>query len=87
MERVTCHERRCAMKTTEDLFAGDGWESLHDVVVELDCKSRTKEEIRAIFDKLPERVRRTAHLWGLSDTVFRDEVYEHLRRNPTCYQP
>lgn len=74
------------MKATEDLFADDGWESLHDVVVELDCKSRTKEEIRAIFDKLPERVRDTAHQWGLSDTVFRDGAYVYLSKNPSAYR-
>lgn len=75
------------MKTTDELFAGDDWGSLHDVVVEFDGKSRTKEEIRAIFDKLPERMRNTAHLWGLSDTVFRDEAYVYLRVNPASYQP
>lgn len=75
------------MKTTDELFADDGWGSLHDVVVELDGKSRTKEEIRAIFDKLPERVRSEAHLWGFSDTVFGDEAYVYLRANPASYQP
>ena len=74
------------MKTTEDLFADDGWEGLHDVVVQLDGKSRTKDEIRAIFNRLPERVKDTAHQWGLSDTVFRDEAYVYLSKNPASHQ-
>lgn len=74
------------MKTTEDLFADDDWEGLHDVVAQLDNKPRTKEEIQAIFDKLPERVKDTAHQWGLSDTVFGDEAYVYLSKNPAAYR-
>ena len=74
------------MKTTEDLFADDGWLGLYGVVSELDRQNRTKDEIRAIFEALPEDVKNTAHLHGLSDTEFKDEAYVYLRDNPAAYQ-
>ena len=80
------------MKTTEDLFGDDGdWGSLHDVLIELHGKRRTKDEVKAMFLLLPEHVRDEAHTWGLSDTVFGDDAYvyfrdkapHHLSRKPT----
>jgi hypothetical protein len=69
------------MRTADQLFADDnGWRSFHDAVLEVDGKERSKEELRPIFDALPEPIRDTAHQWGLGDTVFRDAAYSHLKK-------
>lgn len=67
------------MLSTDQLFAGDGWESFHDVLFELDEQERTPEQLRLVFEALPEVVRDIAHCWGLGDTVFRDEAFVYLR--------
>ena len=57
------------------------WHSLHDVVTEQPgWDSPTKEQLMALFDRLPAPTQAIAVAWGLSDTVFRDEVHLFLQR-------
>ncbi len=67
--------------TVDELFAGDGWEGLHDVLCNLDGKARTPAEVRAAFDALPDSVKIKAMIWGLSDTEFGDAAYLHFKRH------
>jgi hypothetical protein len=72
--------------TTEELFATEmGWGRLHDVMSELagpPYPEFTKEEVRAVWDRLPSTIRDIAHCWGM-ETVFGDEAYEWLQENPS----
>lgn len=52
---------------------------LHDVMVEIDGKSRTEQELLLIFESLPQYIRNIAYQWGGGDTVFGDEAYVYLR--------
>ena len=55
--------------------------SFHDCVFEAIGKSRNEEELKLIFLSLPDSITITALEWGLSDTVFREEVYVYLCQN------
>lgn len=71
--------------TVDQLFEDGG-----DVDSYTDCITNAYEDInrkvphidrywlRYHFDHLPDHIRVTALQWGLSDTCFRDEVYEHV---------
>ncbi len=61
-------------------FTNSDLDSLHDVVYEAIDKSLSYEELEKIFNELPEHIQSLAVSWGMSDTVFRDNVYEHLKK-------
>lgn len=53
--------------------------SFHDCVYEATNVSYDNEQLKEIFLSLPDEITMTAEQWGLSDTVFRDAVYTHLK--------
>ena len=53
----------------------------HDVVLDAIGKDLDKDILFKIYETLPESIRCTAEQWGLSDTVFRDEAYEWIKKN------
>jgi len=72
------------MYSTDELFAGNGADCLHDVFAELDSLSgrevdRSPARLRELFESLPEAIRDIAHSWSLSDSVFRDEAFVYYR--------
>ena len=68
------------MRTTDELFADKAeWASFHDVVFEVTGRTHTPTQLRILFGALPERIRDTAHSWGLSDTCFRDDASVFMR--------
>ena len=58
-----------------------GWESFHDAVYEATDVSFSKEELKDLFYELPMNISNIALEWGLSDTVFGDEVYTYIKEN------
>ena len=54
------------------------FDRLHDILVELDGKSRGEQELSEIFNSLPEQIKNIAYQWSGSDTVFGDEAYSYL---------
>lgn len=69
------------MYTTDELFSDvSEWGGFHDVVFNVQGKSLDPEELREVFESLPETIRNIAHSWGCSDTVFRDEASVYLRK-------
>lgn len=70
------------MKTLDELFEGNSWWSIHDAVVDVLDVSITKEQAKEIFQMLPSHIQGTAISWGMSDTVFGDEVYSYVEENP-----
>lgn len=68
------------MRYSETDVIFDDWESMHDVLVELDFKIEiTKEVVVEYFNKLSDYTQHIALRWGLSDTVFRDEAFVEIR--------
>jgi len=67
------------MPTVNSLFENyEDYDDFHDVVYEASGISHPKEKLIALFLKLPHRIQMTAVEWGLSDTVFGDEVYVYI---------
>ena len=65
------------MKVTVELEKED-FDALHDVVLEVTDYEYSNEELQTVWDTLPEDIKGTAIQWGTNDTVFRDNMYEHL---------
>ena len=65
------------MKVTVELERED-FGVLRDVVFEVTGYEYTNEELQTVWDNLPEDIKGTAIQWGTNDTVFRDNMYEHL---------
>ena len=65
------------MKVTVELEKED-FDVLHDVVLEVTDYEYSNEELQTVWDNLPEDIKGTAIQWGTNDTVFRDNMYEHL---------
>lgn len=57
---------------------GAAWHSFHDTVFEVTGESLTINELKEIFMHLPVVISAIGVAWGLSDTVFNDEVYRFL---------
>ena len=57
------------------------FDAMHDVIYEVKGYEPTDEQIKKIWDELPEDIQGTAITWGCSDTVFRDNLYEWLETN------
>lgn len=65
----------------DDMFNDPNeWHSFSDCVRCVTDKSLSKGELRSIFNTLPRQIQAIAFAWGLSDTVFRDEVYTFMAR-------
>jgi len=63
----------------DDMFNDPNeWLSFSDCVTNVTDKPLSKEELRSIFNTLPRQIQAIAFAWGLSDTVFRDEVYTFI---------
>lgn len=67
------------MKVTVELEKED-FDVLHDVVFEVTGYEYTNEELKTVWDNLPEDIQGIAIQWGTNDTVFRDNMYEHLEK-------
>lgn len=63
-----------------DILFRNGAASFHDVVFEATKKTYSVEELKTIFNSLPMSIQATAVAHGLSDTVFNDAVFTHLRK-------
>lgn len=55
----------------------DDWDTLHDTILEATNKSYSRPELENIFCFIfPESLRDSSYHWGMSDTSWRDDVYE-----------
>jgi hypothetical protein len=75
---------------TNQVFKSDEGHGFHDAIFEATGESLTPENLRLYFGDLSQHLQALALLWGLSDTEFRDEVYENLcnqqQPSPTKYR-
>lgn len=65
------------MKINIEFESGD-FNSMHDVFLDLTGHSFTDSELETLFNVLPQHIKGIAYSWGMSDSVFRDEVYVHF---------
>ncbi len=62
----------------EKTFDSHDWACFHDAILDATDKSYTQKELEKLFEELPENIKMTAIQWGMSDTVFGDDVYVHF---------
>ena len=67
----------------DSLFKDEKWYSFHDTVYNATDITHTEEQLKELFLQLPTHIQQTAFAWGLSDTVFCDEVYVYIIQQGT----
>jgi hypothetical protein len=71
------------MRSIDQLFSDDNeWGSFHDVVCEIRKGKYTPDTLKDIFIKLPDHIKNQAQIWGINDTVVRDDAYVYLCAHP-----
>ncbi len=68
-------------------FTSHDWACFHDVILSATDKSHPQKKLMEMFEKLPESIKFTAFEWGMGDTVFCDNVFEHLSPKPAPLPP
>lgn len=70
------------MYTIDELFSDKHEDGVFsDVLYEIDKIEYDSEALRKIFLSLPKEIQDVAYCWGLSDTVFCDDVYDYLEQH------
>lgn len=62
-------------------FSQHDWNHLHDVILTANSKNLNSKELRDFFNKLPEDIKADAAIFGMSDTLWRDNLIEYLQEN------
>ena len=80
---ATCRELAQQLLNKEEQlkyqqFDENDWAHLHDVILSATGKISSREELIEFYKTLPVSMQHLAEEWGMNDTVFRDNVYEHL---------
>lgn len=58
------------------------WAELHDVLVEATNNSYSDNELeKLLVVEMPKNLRDESYMWGMSDTPWRDNVYEWAEKN------
>jgi hypothetical protein len=71
------------MRSIDSLFEDiHEWGAFHDVVAEIKLRKYSASDLRKIFDKLPGYIKDQAQMYGISDSVVRDDAYVFLRDRP-----
>ena len=70
--------------TTSIILEDDDIPHIHDVILEITKNNSklTDDYCRKVFHLLPDHIKTIAIEWGTSDTVFRDDMYAWLKKNP-----
>lgn len=69
--------REAKAMNIEYLFK-NGWDGLHDAIVEALDVAPSVEQAIDLFKKLPDRIQEKAFKWGLNDSEVRDECFEAI---------
>jgi len=63
----------------EELFpTPESFFPIQDVVYEVNHLHYSEDDVKRLFRSLPKDLQCDALQWGVSDTVFRDELYTYL---------
>ncbi|MFW6219931.1 MAG: hypothetical protein ACOC33_03745 [bacterium] len=69
------------MFTFDELFSDVNYGGLSDACFEFFNKDLCVDELKIIFNELPNNIKDDAYHYGLSDSVVRDDVYVYLKNN------
>lgn len=73
------------MKFNISNFTKNDWDHMHDCILDATWdsiqKNCSREELVEIFNELPKEMQLDAYKWGMSDTVWRDNLIEWYERN------
>jgi hypothetical protein len=61
-----------------NMFTKNDWDYLHDVIYGYCKKSLDMNSLERFYTKIPENLKEDAFKYGMSDTVFRDNLYDWL---------
>ncbi len=70
------------VSTIQIKFESHDWACFHDAILDSTGKSHSQKKLQKLFEALPDDIKYTAYQWGMSDTVFGDEVYTHFQPKP-----
>lgn len=59
-------------------FTQNDWAHLHDCIFHVTGKKSSQEELEKFFNLLPEDLQLEAFEWGMSDTLWRDNLIEWM---------
>jgi hypothetical protein len=66
-------------------FTKNDWDHMHDCILDATWKTTKKncsqEELEEIYETLPIDLKLEAELWGMNDTVWRDNFIEWYLKN------
>ncbi len=69
------------MRVTNYEISNHDLKSLHYVCYEALELDLNQDQLKVIFELLPETIRLAGFQWGLSDTVFKEDAFEWLQKN------
>lgn len=69
-------------------FDKHDWDSMHDCIINASWDDSKKgglslsvDELKKLFKELPKEMQADARKWGMSDTTWRDNLYEWYQKN------
>lgn len=68
------------MGNISDLDKND-WDHFHDCIFNTTKVSLEEEDLKGVFDLLPDDLKDEAYEWGMSDTLWRDNFYDWYKEN------
>lgn len=72
---------------TEDYFDKHDWDCLHDVVYEVVGVQVEQKYLEELFKTFPQELIGKAITWGMSDTVWCEDVYKFLNEQKIKLTP
>jgi hypothetical protein len=64
-------------------FSKNDWDHMHDCILDVTYnttrKNCSREELEKIFNDLPEDMKLDAFMWGMSDTLWRDNFIDYYK--------
>jgi hypothetical protein len=65
-------------------FEKRDWDSFHDIILEATWETSkldlNEDELKKLFEELPEYLKKDVYHWGMSDTVVGDNIYVWYRK-------
>lgn len=84
------YSKEFILALTKQVFMHDDGAGFHDAIFEATGISLSDDDLRSYFGEISQYLQTLALQWGMSDTVFKDEVYELHRHDqlllPTKYR-
>ena len=60
-----------------EILTKNDWDHIHDCILHFSGKNLSHEELVEVFKSLPSTMRYEAYLYGMNDTVWRNNFIEY----------